>query len=80
MAKEKVKIIDSIWINQLGAPSFGMVISENFVKERNAFIGMGKGFDQKEDEQIIADFGQKVDALHWINFLKKAEKTCKVKK
>lgn len=53
------QVIDSYWFNHIGivkiATSFG---------EFKYYIGQGKGLDQQEDEQIIAQTGTPVSPSH----------------
>lgn len=55
-----MKTIDSMWFNTFYG-SFGFVVGENKIGERKLYAGVVRGLDQKVDEQLILDYGTKVN-------------------
>ena len=55
--------IDSIWFNDIG-----IVCYKNSIGEIKFVIGKGGGFNQKQDEQFIIDWGTKFDPDQVIEF------------
>ena len=51
------KIIDATWFTDQSGNCIGIVVIENSVGERKAYIGVASGWDEKKDEQSIADYG-----------------------
>ena len=56
------KIIESLWFT--GVSTIGIVVTENDVGKRKAYIGLGFGDDPKADEQRIASDGVPVEAWY----------------
>ena len=54
------KIVESFWFT--GITVIGIVVIEDDIGKRKAYIGLGYGDDQKRDERIIAERGAPVDA------------------
>jgi len=55
-----VKVIDSMWFNTLQG-SFGFVVGEDETTgKRRLYAGVVSGLDQKEDEEAILSWGNKV--------------------
>jgi len=55
-----MKVIDSMWFNTTQGV-FGFVVGENERGERKLYGGVVRGLDQKEDEQAILNWGNKVN-------------------
>ena len=55
-----MKVIDSMWFNT-NKGSFGFVVGENEVGERNLYAGVTSGSTQEADEQEILSWGNKVN-------------------
>ena len=55
-----MKVIDSMWFNTMQG-NFGFVVGENEEGERKLYAGVCSGLDQKGDEQLILDWGNKVN-------------------
>lgn len=54
--KPMEKIIDCIWFNLVGI----VKVQDLVTKELKFYIGYGQGFDIKEDEKYIADYGNRI--------------------
>lgn len=54
-----MKVIDSIWFNTPQG-HFGFVVGENERGERKLYGGVVTGLDQKYDEKLILDYGNKI--------------------
>jgi hypothetical protein len=50
-----IKVKDSIWFNTIG-----IVYGENETGERKAYIGEGEGYNKKDDEVFIAQYGMPI--------------------
>lgn len=55
-----MKVIDSMWFNTPQG-SFGFVLGENEVGKRTLYGGVCSGVAQIADEQIILEWGNKVN-------------------
>jgi hypothetical protein len=56
-----MKILDSLWFTSFSyLGCLGIVIAENEEGERKAYVGMGFGLNQEEDERRIAREGSKL--------------------
>lgn len=55
-----LKVIDSLWVSTIQG-RFGFVVGENEVGERKLYAGVVLGFSQKDDEQAILDWGNKIN-------------------
>lgn len=53
------QIMDSYWFNTIG-----LVKVRTSIGEVKYYIGQGKGFNQQEDEQLIAETGMPVAPNH----------------
>ena len=51
-------IIGASWFT--GRETIGIVVTENEVKERKAYIGVGLGKNEKEDAESISHYGSKI--------------------
>lgn len=62
-----MKIIDTIWFTSMYF-TIGIVIIENEMGERKAYMGTGSGTDEAADVKRISEWGAKLDlvALHRI--------------
>lgn len=64
-----MKILNTWWFNEIG-----IVITENEIKERKAYIGVCMGGSEANDAQHIADWGTKVSALELTDIIRWLEK------
>jgi len=55
-----MKIIETIWFNSMGFPCVGIVIIENNVGKRKAYLGIGQGHNEEYDKKMIAENGSPV--------------------
>lgn len=59
-----MKIVDSIWFNTIG-----IVVIETAEGKHKAYIGLGDGFDESADQQLIARIGMpfniKMSQAYW---------------
>ncbi len=58
-----MKILKANWFTPMGNTLIGIVYGEDEVtKEKKAYIGIGNGYDEKEDSEHIAETGAKFPA------------------
>jgi hypothetical protein len=55
------KIVENLWFTELGSPRpIGIIVVENEVGDRKAYIGTGMGGDEGLDSQRVAGNGAKL--------------------
>ena len=71
-----MKIIDSVWITCFGLIGcIGIVVAENEVGERKAYVGIGYGINQQSDEELIVRDCGKLTAESSRHIMELLEKT-----
>lgn len=68
-----MKAIATLWFNE-STGCIGLVAAENSEKEIKFLIGIGKGNEEFEDSQHIADWGGKVEPERIISFIREMSK------
>lgn len=55
--KKEFKVIASTWFTPMGGSTIGVVAVETEYDGLCFYIGLGLGYDEKRDEQLIAERG-----------------------
>lgn len=55
-----MKIIDTSWFTEQEGTTIGIVVIENEIGDRKAYIGTGAGYDEDVDRRHISERGDKV--------------------
>lgn len=70
-----MKIIEAVWFSTPKVGALGIVCFEDDLGEKKFVLGVGQGYNQKEDVVDIIDWGAKLDPDYVMNFFNRHLKT-----